>query len=271
MLRQCLYYFILLLAPFLSGQKKSDFNEVKERFDIMNYNSTIKIEFNEKIYHQIHKYAKEREMEKVAGAFIFYADLFDRKFSYYKIPTDLKYLAVIESRMNARTISPAGAMGVWQIMPQTGDELTMRKDTYINDWYNPVASSDAAARYLRDSYKRFQDWNLTIVSYNCGIGNVNKAIKKAGSNNIWAIYPYLPTETREYIIRFYAMKYLLTWGDYHKFYPSILKYSYKDVKVIFYDGKTNIIKDDWYYFLNPHILTDYIPLNAPVMVLSNIY
>ena len=270
MFRNFLYTFLLILSIGLKGQKNT-YQEVKERFDIMNHNSNLKIEFNDKIYNQINRYVNEGEMQKVAGSFLFYSDLFDRKFSYYKIPTDLKYLAVIESRMNARTISTAGALGVWQIMPQTGDELTMRKDQYINDWYNPVASSDAAARYLRDSYKRFQDWNLTIVSYNCGAGNVNKAIKKANSKNIWATYLYLPSETRDYIIRFYAMKYLLTWGDYHKFYPALLKYSYKDVKVIFYDGQSKIVKDDWYYFLNPHILTDYIPVNAPVMIIPSRY
>lgn len=263
--KKIVYFIFLVFFPFLKIFSQPSYNEVKERFDIMSYNSNLSIEFNEKIYHQINRYAKDNMMPTVAGSFLFYSELFDRKFDKFGIPTDLKYLAVIESMMDAREISHAGAMGVWQIMPVTGDELTMRKDQYINDWFNPVASSDASARYLKNAYKSLKDWNLTIVAYNCGIGNVQKGMKKSGSRNIWSVYPYLPKETRDYIIRFYAMKYLLTWGDYHNFYPKLLKYSYNDVEVIFYDGKTKIIKDNWYYFLNPHILTDYIPIGAPVM------
>lgn len=265
MIKSRLTIVLILFIQLISFGKEPTYNEVKERFDIMSANSELKIEFNEKIYHQINRYAKEGEMSKVAGSFLFYSELFDRKFAKFNIPTDLKYLAVIESRMNARTISSAGAMGVWQIMPVTGDELTMRKDKYINDWFNPVASSDASARYLKNAYKSLNDWNLTIVSYNCGIGNVQKGIRKSGSKNIWKVYPFLPSETRDYIIRFYAMKYLLTWGDYHNFYPQMLKYNYNDVEVLFYDGKSRVIKDNWFYFLNPHILTDYIPKNAPYM------
>lgn len=257
--------FLFLLIVIQVKAREPSYNEVKERFDIMNANSELTIEFNDKIYNQINRYSKEGAMSKVAGSFLFYSELFDRKFSKFGIPTELKYLAVIESRMNARTISSAGAMGVWQIMPETGDELTMRKDKYINDWFNPVASSDASARYLKNAYKSLGDWNLTLVSYNCGIGNVKKGISKSGSKNIWKVYPFLPKETRDYIIRFYAMKYLLTWGDYHNFYPMMLKYNYNDVEVIFHDGKSKIIKDNWYYFLNPHILTDYVPTNAPYM------
>lgn len=257
-----LFYFTLSIYVY---SNEPTYNEVKERFELMNNNSDLKIEFNNKIYNQITKYARENQMEKVAGSFLFYSELFDRKFSKFNIPSDLKYLAVIESRMNARTVSSAGAMGVWQIMPVTGDELTMRKDKYINDWFNPVASSDASARYLKNAYKSLNDWNLTIVAYNCGIGNVQKAIKKSGSKNIWSVYPFLPKETRDYIIRFYAMKYLLTWGDYHNFYPLMLKYNYNDVEVIFYDGKSKVIKDNWYYFLNPHILTEHLPKGVPYM------
>ncbi|MDR1926946.1 MAG: lytic transglycosylase domain-containing protein [Endomicrobium sp.] len=234
----------------------------------MNYNSTLKIEFNSLIYNQIIEYLSWKTLPNIFAVFHFFEPVFNAKLEYYGASTELKYLTLIESSINGRTTSSAGAAGYWQFMPETGRQYGLRKNEYVNDWYNVVASSDAAARYLRDSYKKLKDWNLALVSYNCGIGNVQKAIKKAGSKKFWQLYPHLPKETRDYIIRYYAMKYIDIFGDYHNFYSAQLTKSWNDVSIVFYDGESIIKRDNWYSFLNPHILTNYIPKGTPVFIIN---
>jgi membrane-bound lytic murein transglycosylase D len=234
----------------------------------MNEESEVKIDFNEKIYKQIKTYLTWNNLPVIFSVFHFFEPVFDAKLDYYDVPDELKYLTLIESSINGRTISSAGAMGFWQFMPDTGKQYGLVKNKYVNDWYNVVASSDAAARYLRDSYKLFKDWNLAILSYNCGVGNVQKAIRKAGSKNVWNIYPYLPKETRNYILRFYAMKYIDRFAQSHNLNVLEMIYNWNDVTIIFYNGESPIKKNEWYYFLNPHILTEYIPLNTPILLIN---
>ena len=119
------------------------------------------------------------------------------------MPLELKYLAIIESALNPVAVSRAGAKGMWQFMYRTATLYGLRIDSFIDERLDPVKSADAAARYLRDSYSIFGDWNLAISSYNCGAGNVNKAIKRAGGKtDFWSIYEYLPRETRGYVPAF---------------------------------------------------------------------
>ena len=256
----CLWANFQLLA----GERE----QVEERFNLMNANSVVKIDFKNKIYSQIKTFLADPSMPTVIAVFRFFEPCFSAKLEQYEVPDELKYLTLIESSINGRTVSSAGAMGFWQLMPDTGAEYGLFRDAYVNDWYNVVSSSDAAGRYLRRSYAIFKDWNLALVSYNCGIGNVKKALALSDSKNFWSIYPYLPKETRDYIVRYYAMKYIDNFGQYHNFSPKQLKYSWDNVKIIFYNGKQKIVKDDWFYFLNPHILTDKIPLETPILVIK---
>ena len=137
--------------------------------------------------------------------------LFQETFDRHGLPEELKAMAIIESALNPTAVSRAGAKGMWQFMYNTAKIYGLHIDSFVDERLDPVKSADAAARYLKDAYKIFGDWNLAIASYNCGAGNVQKAIKRAGSRQFWDIWPFLPRETRGYVPAFvgalYAMKY----------------------------------------------------------------
>jgi membrane-bound lytic murein transglycosylase D len=125
-------------------------------------------------------------------------------------------MAIIESALNPVAVSRVGATGMWQFMHGTARNYGLKIDSYIDERMDPEASVDAAARYLRDAYRIFGDWSLAISSYNCGSGNVNKAIKRSGKRDFWSIYPYLPRETRGYVPAMvgamYAVNYAKEYG-----------------------------------------------------------
>ena len=142
--------------------------------------------------------------------------IFEEAFRKYGLPLELKYMAIIESALNPVAVSRVGATGMWQFMHATARNYGLKIDSYIDERMDPVASVDAAARYLRDAYRIFGDWSLAISSYNCGSGNVNKAIKRSGRRDFWSIYPYLPRETRGYVPAMvgamYAVNYAKEYG-----------------------------------------------------------
>lgn len=131
-------------------------------------------------------------------------NLIDKIFTSYKLPGELKYLAIVESEMKSSATSRVGALGVWQLMPSTAMDLGLRVDSTVDERLHLQKSTKAAALYLRDLYRTFNDWSLAIAAYNCGPGPVFKAIKKAGSNNYWDLQQYLPKETRHHVKKLMA-------------------------------------------------------------------
>lgn len=121
------------------------------------------------------------------GKRLTYFPLYEAKFQEYGVPEDLKFLSVVESALNAKAVSRVGATGLWQFMPSTGGEYGLRTNSAVEDRSNPVKSTDAAARHLRDLYKQFDDWALALAAYNSGAGRVNAAIRRAGNRNFWSI------------------------------------------------------------------------------------
>ena len=139
-------------------------------------------------------------MPKILGLCNWYMPIFEEIFNEHDVPEELKAMAVIESAMNPTAVSRAGAKGMWQFMYSTAKIYGLHIDSFVDERLDPVKSAHAAAEYLKDSYRIFGDWNLAIASYNCGAGNVNRAIRRSGGKrNFWDIYPYLPRETRGYV------------------------------------------------------------------------
>lgn len=155
--------------------------------------------------------AASRSMPRMLGLSEYYFPIFEEILCRYHLPLELKYMAVIESQFNPVAESRAGAMGMWQFMYRTAKSYGLRISSFVDERLDVEKAADAAARYLRDSYELFGDWNLAICSYNCGTGNVLKAIRRSGSREFWDIYPFLPRETRGYVPAFvgamYAMEY----------------------------------------------------------------
>ena len=142
--------------------------------------------------------------------------IFQETFDRYNLPEELKAMAIIESALNPRAESRAGAKGMWQFMYGTAKQYGLHIDSFVDERMDVEKSMDAAARYLRDAYKVFGDWTLAISSYNCGSGNVSKAIRRAGGKrDFWSIYPFLPRETRGYVPAFVGAMYAMS---YHKEY-----------------------------------------------------
>lgn len=182
-------------------------------------NAYITLPYNETVKNYIILYSEKMptKMAHMLALADYYMPIFEETFNKYNMPQELKYMAVIESALNPVAVSRAGAKGMWQFMYSTARNYGLKINSYVDERLDPVKSADAAARYLQDAYRIFGDWNLAISSYNCGSGNVNKAIRRAGGNkDFWAIYEYLPRETRGYVPAFvgamYAFRYYKEYG-----------------------------------------------------------
>lgn len=151
----------------------------------------------------------------ILGLSAYYLPAFEKIFESYGLPKELSVMAIVESALNPAAISIENAKGMWQFMYKTALQYNLKINSYIDERFDPFASAHAAAKYLRDSYTVFGDWYLAITAFNCGVGNVNKAISRAASRDFWKVYPYLPREARGYVPSFIAALYLL---EYHKEY-----------------------------------------------------
>ena len=156
------------------------------------------------------------------GSSNFYTPIFEEALERYGLPLELKYLPIIESALRPTATSKAGAAGLWQFMITTGKRYGLEVNTLVDERRDPVKSSDAAARYLRDLYEMFGDWSLAIAAYNCGEGNIQKAILRSGekdSIDFWTVYERLPRETRGYVPAFIAATYIMNYYCEHGIVP----------------------------------------------------
>lgn len=160
-------------------------------------------------------------LSKMLGLSTYYFPIFERAFKETGIPEEIKYLAIIESSLNPHAVSKMGATGPWQFMHATAKGYGLTIDSYIDERKDPIAASYAAANYLKDAYEVYQDWFLAIASYNCGPGNVNRAIERSGLSkpSFWEIRHLLPNETKNYIPAFIAMHHVL--NNHNKYGISI--------------------------------------------------
>ena len=188
---------------------------------IKEMNSFITLPYNDIVKGYIIKYSEKMTgaMEKILGLCEYYMPIFQEVFDRYNMPEELRAMAIIESAMNPRAESRVGAKGMWQFMYHTGKMYGLHVDSFVDERMDPVKSADAAARYLMDAYNIFGDWNLAIASYNCGAGNVNKAIKRSGSRKFWDLWPYLPRETRGYGPAFVGALYTTKYYKEHGLKP----------------------------------------------------
>src|SRR5687767_11606908 len=147
-----------------------------------------------------------------------YFPIFETYLAKYNLPDELKYLSIIESRLNPRAVSRVRAVGLWQFMSATGKYYGLHNDWYVDDRMDPEKSTDAACRYLRDLHRMFNDWELALAAYNTGPGNVKRAIRRSGyKKTFWDIYNFLPRETRSYVPQFVAIIYAMNYLDEHNF------------------------------------------------------
>jgi membrane-bound lytic murein transglycosylase D len=243
---------------------------IKDRLSCMK--TQIPMHFHERVRVFIDFFAiKKREyILKVMEKKHLYFPIYERIFAEYGMPEEIKYLSVVESALVPTALSRAGARGLWQFMPATGKLMGLRQDSFIDERLDPEKSTRAAARYLAYLYKLFGDWELALAAYNCGPGNVRKAIKRSGGKfHFWDIYPYLPAETRSYVPQFVAIAYVLTYAEEHNLIVERPEYpiDYEDVYFSQAVGlqsladMLNVCIEDL-RTLNPELQRDIIPANA---------
>jgi membrane-bound lytic murein transglycosylase D len=187
----------------------------------------IKMPYNKIIRQFIDKYeeTKRKQVSVMLGIGDYYFPLYEQMLEKYRMPNELKYLSVVESALNPNATSRVGATGLWQFMFGTGKSYGLEINSLVDERRDPLKSTEAAVRYLKDLYGIFGDWHLAIAAYNCGPGNVNKAIRRSGGKkDYWDIYYYLPRETRGYVPLFIAANYVMTYYKEHRICPVRTEY-----------------------------------------------
>ena len=195
---------------------------LKERLRKLNEKTPFNVEYNPILEQVIKSFLKNRRssLERLMSLSDYYFPMFEQEMSNQKIPLEMKYLAIIESALNPKARSRAGATGLWQFMYATGKSYGLEVNNYVDERSYPVRSTKAAAKYLNELYKIFGDWDLTLAAYNSGPGNVTKAIRRSnGKTNYWNLRPYLPRETAGYVPAFLATLYIFEYAKEHGFKP----------------------------------------------------
>lgn len=195
---------------------------IEKRIALLNRHSPFELTYNKTVGNFIDLYAnRKRDLSaRLLGLAEIYFPMFEEILDSYNLPLELKYLAVVESALIPNAGSHAGAKGLWQFMYGTGKVYGLQVTSLVDDRYDPYKSTVAAAEHLRDLYAIYHDWSLVLAAYNSGAGNVNKAIRRSGGvKNYWAIWPYLPRETRGYVPAFIAVNYLMNFAPEHNLFP----------------------------------------------------
>lgn len=178
----------------------------------------VELPYNESVRGFILRYVKRspKQVARLMRMSEYYFPIFEEALGRYDLPYELKYVPIIESALNPMARSRMGAAGLWQFMPTTGKIYGLEINSLVDERMDPIRATDAACRFLKSMYAIYRDWNLVIAAYNCGSGNVNKAIRRAnGKRDFWSIYPFLPQETRNYVPIFIAANYAMNYGEEH--------------------------------------------------------
>ena len=239
--------------------------------------TVIELPYNSIVKSYIEMYLTKRRglVADMLALHNYYGRFFEEELLKENMPIELEYLPVIESAINPNAVSRAGAVGLWQFMPATAKGLGMEINSLVDERRDPRISSRNAAKYLKQLYEIYNDWSLAIAAYNCGPGNVNKALRRAGvesgkesesKKDFWDIYNYLPSETRGYVPAFIAANYVMNYYREHGISPTIVKrhLTTDTVRIDKYVHFNQIaavlnIPVEEIRMLNPHFLKDVIP------------
>ena len=214
------------IRDFVKGETPVlDTATIQLRMQVLDAASPMDLSWNPIAHSRIAFYAAKRPIHlgRMLGRAPLYFPLFEEALDRHDLPLELKYLAVVESGLNPKARSHAGARGLWQFMYATARGQGLRIDSYIDERRDPVRSSEAACVFLKKLYNQYGDWYLALAAYNAGPGNVNKAIRRSGGKkNFWEIRYFLPRETRNYVPAFMAVVYLMEYHAEHNIFPAEL-------------------------------------------------
>lgn len=209
--------------------------EMRRRLTVLDHRTPFALTYNSVVQSYIDLYAlrKRDQTSRMLGLAELYFPVFEEALDRHGLPQELKYLAVVESALNPAARSRAAAVGLWQFIVGTGKLYGLRVDSYVDERSDVYKSTDAACRYLKDLYRIFGDWEMALAAYNCGPGNVNKAIRRSGGHkDYWKVYEHLPRETRGYVPAFIAVNYIFEHAADHNLYPIIPNYCAYEVDTV---------------------------------------
>jgi membrane-bound lytic murein transglycosylase D len=208
---------------------------VSQRLAELDESTPFKLTYNAPVQSYINLYALRRREQtaRMLGLAQLYFPVFEEALERHGLPHELKYLAVVESALYPGARSRAAAVGLWQFMVGTGKMYGLKVDSYVDERCDLYQSTEAACLYLKDLYRIFGNWELTLAAYNCGPGNVNKAMRRSGGGlDYWAVYNYLPRETRGYVPAFIAVNYMFSHAADYNIYPVIPNYCAYEVDTV---------------------------------------
>ncbi len=217
-----------VLSRITDDTTKHDSNDSLIFKRLSQIKTEVPLAYNARVKRFIELYSVQRQRSSsiILGLAQYYYPWMKEIFDKYNVPEELVYITIIESALNPTAVSPAGATGIWQFMYGTGKLYGLEVDTYMDDRRDPLKATDAAARHFRDLYNIFNDWGLAISAYNCGAGNVRKAIQRSGGKTtFWEISPYLPKETQNYFPAFIGALYMMTYHNLYDITPAPISYT----------------------------------------------
>ncbi len=225
----------------------SSYQDVIFKHRLDSIQKDVPLDYNEYVQSYIDIYTapnRRADIAKILGLTKYYFPIYEKAFRDAGIPEEIKYLSVVESALDPYAVSRVGATGPWQFMFATAKLYGLNMDNYVDERRDPIQASYAAAAYIKDAYQDFGDWLVAIASYNCGKGNITRAIEKAGASDFWSIRPYLPVETRNYVPAYIAIAYVMNYYHKHGILPQTCDFSTKTDTVLVnkYVALTNISK-----------------------------
>ncbi len=246
--------------------------EYADRMAKLDANSPFDLQYNDVVKSYIGMYLRRKNLtSRVLALSKLYFPMMEQVLDRYKMPLELKYLAVVESAMNPTACSKCGARGLWQFMYTTGKLYNLQVTSYVDERNDPIKSTVAACEYLKFLYGMFGDWQLALAAYNCGPVEVSKAIRRSGGKtNFWAIRPYLPKETQGYVPAFIAVNYVMNYATSHNIYPGIANATYFDIDTVCVHQEMSFTQISTYLnvpyseiaYLNPMYKLGVIPYSA---------
>ncbi|MGP8216512.1 MAG: transglycosylase SLT domain-containing protein [Bacteroidia bacterium] len=247
--------------------------EINDRFSKLDAQTPFDLQYNNVVKEYIDLYAvKKRELtSRVLALSRLYFPMMEQILDRYKMPLELKYLAVVESALNPTACSRCGARGLWQFMYTTGKLYNLQVTSYVDERNDPYKETVAACEYLKFLYSMFNDWQLAVAAYNCGPMEISKAIRRSGGKtNFWEIRPYLPRETQGYVPAFIAVNYVLHYATSLNIYPSLVNATYFDVDTVAVHQELSFSQISTYLnipietltYLNPSYKLGVVPFNT---------
>lgn len=265
---------LLILSLYLISATAEDsylgsvsYLEVQEKLGALEANVDLRLTPEVKTYLKQYLVTGKHSSETLIGRSLFYFPMFENKIYEKQMPDEIKYLAIIESSLRPAAKSRVGAAGLWQFMKATARMYGLKMNGSVDERRDPEKSTEAALTYLSDLHERFGDWTIALAAYNCGPGNVRKAMRKAGRTDYWSIRRFLPKETQNYVPKFIAMTYLMNYYYDHGLEPNFQEQLFLETrKAVIYD-RTSLRKVSEHSGLevdevrqyNPALVGNYIP------------